>query len=113
MSRVVPPSASVEVEAVRAVACAAGEFVALLMHHARSLEPSGAVGEREVADALEELGFEGYAHRLGRWQSSQEAAAARAVLAATEGLGAAAGGGGGGGGGGGEGGGEGESAMAE
>jgi len=83
--------ASVEVEAVRAVACAAGEFVAFLCHHAREVAGAGGeVGAAEVLRALEELGYERYAPLLQRWLCRAEVAGARGALAAT----VAAGGGG-------------------
>jgi hypothetical protein len=97
MSRVVPPSASVEVEAVRLVSCFATEFVALLAHQVREREgPGGELGAGAVLDALEELGFEGYAPLLSAWMNKRAVADAKGALAAAAG-GAAGGGGGGGG----------------
>ena len=106
MAAALPPAASVEVEAVQAVACAAGEFIAFLSHAAREeAGPAGAVGAGQVLGALDALGYEQYAPLLERWLRRAEAANTRAVLAATAAAGeraASAGGGGGGGGGGGE-----------
>lgn len=100
ISSVLPPDATIELEAIELIAAAVGEFLALVTQQAAAGAPGGVVDSAALLRALRELGYDSYEELLAHFYNRAvltggmqqlRATAAAAAAAAEEAQAAAAG----------------------